>query len=249
MLLLGCSSAAPVSPAVPKGTLTSDAVYAAVGASETVGFGISDHALALRAAWPQLFFNEALGLGATYYNFAIPGATAAIGLSVEAPEAIAVRPTVVSVILGSNDLLHGVPVAQFESDLEGTVGELSQGGRAVVLLANLFPLNDLPGVLACLPGAANPSECVLNGEPGGAAGAGVTSLAQLDSLLDAFNAAVAAVAEREGAVLVDLASQGAVLAAHPEYLAPDGFHPSPQGAAAIAAMFAAAYRAHRGDSP
>ncbi|TMC01696.1 MAG: SGNH/GDSL hydrolase family protein, partial [Chloroflexi bacterium] len=56
----------------------------------------------------------------------------------------------------------------------------------------------------------------------------------------AYNAAIAAVVAREGATLVDLYAAGDVPDQHPGYVSRDGFHPSAEGAAAIAATFAAA---------
>lgn len=44
--------------------------------------------------------------------------------------------------------------------------------------------------------------------------------------------------QRQGAVLVDLYGPGVVSEQHPEYVSADGFHPSAQGAAAIATAFA-----------
>jgi lysophospholipase L1-like esterase len=63
---------------------------------------------------------------------------------------------------------------------------------------------------------------------------------QVDGLVQAYNAAIARVAARYGATLVDLYAQGEVVDQHPEYVSGDGFHPSTQGAAAIADAFAAA---------
>jgi len=58
--------------------------------------------------------------------------------------------------------------------------------------------------------------------------------------VQAYNAAVAQVAQRNGATLVDLYAAGEVADLHPEYVSGDGLHPSAEGAAAIAADFAQA---------
>jgi lysophospholipase L1-like esterase len=66
---------------------------------------------------------------------------------------------------------------------------------------------------------------------------------QLNAAVDAYNAAIARVAQREGAVVVDLHSQGEVPDQHPDWVSADGFHPDAAGYAQIAARFASAYSA------
>jgi lysophospholipase L1-like esterase len=65
---------------------------------------------------------------------------------------------------------------------------------------------------------------------------------QLNAMVDAYNAAIARVVQREGAVLVDLHAAGEVADQHPNWVSADGFHPNAAGYAQIAAQFAAAYR-------
>ncbi|HEY0409990.1 MAG TPA: SGNH/GDSL hydrolase family protein, partial [Candidatus Dormibacteraeota bacterium] len=89
-------------------------VDVAVGASETVGAGTQDR---LRSAWPQVLYLTALQRGAVFYNFGIPGASVAQALTAELPQALAVHPDLVTVWLNVNDLLAGVPPAQYESRL------------------------------------------------------------------------------------------------------------------------------------
>jgi len=64
---------------------------------------------------------------------------------------------------------------------------------------------------------------------------------ELDAIVAAYNAAVARVVAKEGAVLVDLAEGGPVADAHPDWISSDGFHPSAAGHVVIAATFAAAF--------
>jgi lysophospholipase L1-like esterase len=52
-----------------------------------------------------------------------------------------------------------------------------------------------------------------------------------------WNAAIARQAERHGALLVDVHSQWTELAAHPEYVSADGFHPSAAGYQRLAELF------------
>jgi lysophospholipase L1-like esterase len=236
--LAACGSppaAAPVVAAPSSATADPPEIYAAIGASETAGLGINDQPLRLRAAWPQLFFNEALPRSATYYNFAVPGITTPEALSEEVPSALRVHPTVVTVFLGGNDVFDQVDTTIFETNLRGIVETLRQGGRATVLVANLPPLEQLPAVRACLPGAAPDLPACLIGHK-------VGTPAQLEAVIAAYDAAVARIVKAAGATLVDLSSEASVLQANPDYVASDGFHPSPLGHLAIAQLFLAAFR-------
>lgn len=209
-------------------------VYVALGASETVGAGLDDQPLRLREIWPQLFFNEALPRAATYYNLAISGITTGDALQRELPQALALHPTVATVFFTVDDLIQGVSLADYEANLDRIVHALRQGGRAVVLVANAPHISTLPAYRACLGGE---SSCPLP------SGVSVPPPATVDAAIDAYDAAVARVVAREGAVLVDVAAHAAEIAADPADVAPDGLHPSPQGHAALAALFVSAYRA------
>ena len=52
--------------------------------------------------------------------------------------------------------------------------------------------------------------------------------------VDLWNRAIEAIAHRNGATVVDLFSHWAELAAHPDLVSPDGFHPSSAGYARLA---------------
>jgi lysophospholipase L1-like esterase len=203
-----------------------------VGASETVGTGAEQ---GVRQAWPQLVYNDALPRGSIYYNFGIPGATTALALQTEVPEALAVHPSLVTVWLNVNDLIGGVTPAVFEGQIDQLVHALRQRGSARVLIANTPYLDRLPAVLRCLgANAPETSACPT--------GVGTPTLGQLNSQVDLYNAAISRVAAKEGATLVDLHSQGEVADEHPGWISADGFHPSELGYAAIAAQFESVFK-------
>lgn len=240
LLLSSCSAGAPVRPAavaLPGAGDGPTLVDVAVGASETVGAGTEDR---LRSAWPQVLYLTALQRGAVLYNFGIPGATVAQALAAELPQALAVHPDLVTVWLNVNDLLAGVPPAQYESRLSELVHALRRGGRARVLVANTPWLDRLPAYLACLPDAP------LTAAPCGLTGMSAPPPEALNALVDAYNAAIARVVVREGADLVDLHGFGEVPVLHPDYVSNDGFHPSESGHVAVAGAFAAVLRRSRG---
>ena len=228
VLLAGCSQRPRTAPAPSAPASPPPVVYAALGASETVGIGTQDPP---RQSFPQLLYQR-LPRSAVFYNFGLPGETTAAALNDELPGALAVQPTLVTVWFNVDDMAAGVTVADYESRLDRLVGALRRDGAAQVLVANTPRLDQLPAYAACRP---NPPpgavKCPL-------AGVTLPPPEELDALVAGYNAAVARVAARHGAVVVDLFAHGVVLDQHPEYVSSDGLHPSAQGAAAIAAAFA-----------
>ena len=240
LLLSACASGGAARSAQPSDQppVLDAHVYAAVGASETVGMG-ADHPE--RDAWTQVFYRTALPESAVFYNFGEPGSTTQQALDQEVPSALAVHPDLVTVWLNTNDILHGVPVDAYQEQLDRLVLALRQQGHAKVLLANTPVLDGLPSYRDCLRQPPGP-HCLLQGQP-------VPEPAQLRALVASYNSAIAAVAGRRGAVLVDLNCQGDMASLHPDWLSSDGFHPNARGYAAIAAAFAGAARGERCPKP
>jgi lysophospholipase L1-like esterase len=212
-------------------------VYAALGASETAGVGLGDTELRQRYAWPQLFFNSVLPRAATYYNFGIPGITTADALFRELPQALALHPTVVTVFFNIDDLVNGVSPVTFGTNLDTMVRALRQGGKATVLVGNAPTIDSLPALRVCQGAVIAGVTCPVP------AGVAIPAQTVIDSAVDAYDAAIAAVVAREGAVLVDVRAHSDQLTANPAALAADGLHPSPLGNQMLAQLFEAAYRA------
>jgi lysophospholipase L1-like esterase len=208
-------------------------VYAAIGASETVGIGADDPS---RQAWPQVFTTDVLPPSAVLHNFGIPGVTTARALQDEVPAAVAVHPTVVTVWLNVNDLISGVAAPVYETQLRQVLRSLRRGGQARVLVANTPDLAQLPAYVACLPNApAGGPECLIPQ-------ALLPTPQAVAAAVAAYNAAIGEAAKQEGATVVDLHLSGDQIIHHPEWLSSDGFHPSGQGYAVIAKLFEDAYR-------
>jgi lysophospholipase L1-like esterase len=196
-----------------------------VGASETTGAG-SDQPL--RDGWPRIVHRTALPPGSVFVNMGIPGATVAQALAEEVDQALSARPNLVTVWLNVNDMNAGVPVADYERQLETLVNRLKSGRSVRVLVANTPPLDTLPAYRA--------------GQILGA----VPSPERVQALVASYNEAIARVVQRQGAVLVDLHAVGMAARAagtEAQMVSRDGFHPSNAGHAAIAAAFAEALKA------
>ncbi len=204
-------------------------LYVAVGASESVGVGTEQP---LRQAWTQVFFRSALPRQATFVNLGIPGATVAGALERQVPEALTLRPDLMTVWLNVNDLVGGVTPGEYEKDLGQLVRRLRRNGATRVLVANTPELDRLPAYLRCQEGL---------GSVGCGLGARLPAPDLLRAAVAAYNDAIARVASREGAVLVDLHAAGLAarqVGTESTLISEDGFHPSPAGHRAVAAAFA-----------
>jgi acyl-CoA thioesterase-1 len=213
-------------------------VYVAVGASESVGVGADRP---LDQAWPQVLYRTALPRGSAFVNLGIPGATVAEALRSELPEALAQQPSLVTVWLNVNDMLRGVPTHVYEEQLGALVRALRRGGGTRVLVANTPAPGLLPAYVACQALATPARSC----PPGSL----FPSPSAVADVVGAYNAAIARVVWREGAVLVDLhaaalTAQEAGIGA--SLISADGFHPSTAGHRAVAQVFARALEAAGG---
>ena len=213
------------SPA-PSTVASEPKVYVAVGASETVGVGADDPQT---QAWPQVLHDRALP-GTELVNLGVSGSTVREALTSQLPRALTAEPDVVTVWLAVNDAISLVPVSDYGAALQELVHALRRSGRTEVLVGNVPPLDRLPAYRACLPGTpATDVACVLPIVP---------SPAQVRATVAAYNAAIARVAAREGAVLVDMSADRSLA----RLTGTDGFHPSTRGHRAVARAFARALR-------
>lgn len=208
--------------------------YVAIGGSETVGMGADNPVV---ESWPQVLYRTALDRNTVFVNLAVGGASIQQALEEQVPMALELRPTLVTVWLNANDLLAGVPPAAYEQQLTELVRALGHDGRAHVLLANTLPVDQLPAA-----GSLGDAVLLPPGSPGDVVAAPAPP-EETAALVTEYNQAVERVADAEGADVVDLhtafgeaAEDGSLVSLVSE----DGFHPSTEGHAAIADLFAAA---------
>lgn len=214
-------------------------LYVAVGGSDSVGVGSDEP---LRQSWPQVFYRRALPRRATFVNLGVPGATVDAALLGEAQEAVSLGPQLVSLWLNVTEVLLGVPVDAYETDLSRLVRLLRREGATQVLVANVPPLDRLPAYLACRADPGSPTCTIAQNLP---------PPEVVRARVDAFNVAIAAVADREAAILVDLHSAGLRArrgGVEQRLVAEDGFHLSTDGHDAVASAFAEAWKG-RQDPP
>lgn len=165
-------------------------------------------------SWPAVLAGL-LPAGTHFVNLGVPGILLSRAVQVELPVALDARPRLVTVFLGVNDLAAGVALSRYRHDLDVLLTALRRHTSARVLVGNLPDLALVPA---------------LAGRPG------------LAATMAAWNAAIAAAARAQGATLVDLYARWRDLAQHPEYIGPDGLHPSVEGYRQLAMLFWQAYR-------
>jgi acyl-CoA thioesterase I len=217
---LGCSDGSGVE-APGAATAAPPEAYVAVGASESVGVG-ADRPLV--ESWPRVLYRRALDRNTVFVSAGVEGSTVAEALDEQLRLALELRPTLVTVWLNVNDMAAGVPVATYEQQLAVLVRGLRQDGRARVLVANTPPVEELPAYEALAGTRFPPPD-------------------EVRALVAAYNAAIERVADAEGAELVDLHAAGDAAARDGTFaslVSDDGFHPSTEGHARIAEVFAAA---------
>jgi lysophospholipase L1-like esterase len=122
-------------------------VFVALGDSTTVGFGDRQPDGSWRGWAPIL----AAALGARLYNLAGSGAQTSDVVADQLPRALALRPDVAAVLVGTNDTLRSpFDPARVAANLDRTVAALRAGGAEVLTIRLPDPgrMFGLPGPLA-----------------------------------------------------------------------------------------------------
>jgi acyl-CoA thioesterase I len=179
-------------------------LYVALGDSTVEGVGATSRSRnyvsqlheRLRAVYPA----------ARVTNLGVGGATSVDVRARQLDRAIELRPDLVTLAIGPNDITTQVPVAAYEENLEAILGRLRRETTAVVVV-NLIP--DL---------AVTPR---FRGSPHREA---------VGRLTIAFNDALERRSRAHGAELVDLyAASRREVPLKPELMSADGYHPSDAG--------------------
>jgi lysophospholipase L1-like esterase len=215
----GASSAiGPGAPPTATSTPRATGVrYVALGASDAVGVGASDPN---HTAYVPIIISR-LPSGSATLNLGISGETLRQALKDELPQAIAAKPTLITVWLVGNDFKSCESLQQYGADLNTLLTQLQQQTTAQVFVANAPDFSALPAVQAQ---AASGSFC---GAPG--------SLASVRSLAQQWNQVINASVAAHHDTLIDLFNSD--LSTHPGYVSSDGFHPSDAGYLALANLF------------
>jgi acyl-CoA thioesterase-1 len=112
-------------------------VILAFGDSLTAGYGVQPG-----SGYPDLLQRKLDGLGYKYrvVSMGISGDTTSGGRA-RMRYALAAKPAIVILELGSNDGLRGLPVTQMQMNLEEMIKEFQQAGAKVILAGMTLPRN------------------------------------------------------------------------------------------------------------
>ena len=91
----------------------------------------------LQDAWPYLVFHDAFPLSTVFVNGALDDATVAEAIEAQAPLAAELKPDLVEVWLGADDLRVRTPVAEFTQSLTNLISALRAAGSRRILVADL----------------------------------------------------------------------------------------------------------------
>jgi lysophospholipase L1-like esterase len=177
-------------------------VYFALGDSTALGQGAEQG-----GGYPQRIarrLEQSGGVPVKLTNVAAGGATVAELRHEQVPKVIAAQPSLVTIGIGINDLVKERKLADFSRDLE-IAADFLRRTKATVVISNLPDLSLSPSAKGAAPSLAR--------------------------RIDAFNAAIALVADRHGFVLADVhgATRRALRDRGAELFSKDGFHPSAAG--------------------
>jgi acyl-CoA thioesterase I len=152
-------------------------VFVALGGDETAGASVSDPA---HEDWTQLFYRQALTSRSTLYDESSPTGMFVEDLDGgEVRQALALHPDLVTVWVGLENLIEGMPASTFERDLGSALVTLRSAGVRV-LVATLLPVNRFPGYATC---EQQPLTC-------GLPTSYLPPASQLESLISSYDSAI-----------------------------------------------------------
>jgi lysophospholipase L1-like esterase len=176
-------------------------VYVALGDSTALGQGAEQG-----GGYPHRIARklEQSGVPVRFENVAVGGATVAELRHDQVPKVIAAHPSLVTIGIGINDLVKERKLSDFSRDLE-IAADFLRRTKATVVISNIPDLSLSPSAKGASPSLAR--------------------------RIDAFNAAIALIADRHGFVLADVhgATRRALRDRGAELFSKDGFHPSAAG--------------------
>jgi lysophospholipase L1-like esterase len=189
-------------------------IYTAIGASDAAGFGVR---APQREGWVPLLAGM-LPQPTRLVNLGVPGSTLRRALEQQVPLAIQAQPHLITIWLVVNDVLEGVPVNEYAGDLGQLLGRLRESTKALIAIGNApYP-----------PASLDPWH--------------LPEVVRRGAAL-AWNSVIHSAASQHGALVVDLYKEWPI-AQHPEFIGPDGLHPTALGYRALSQVFDRSLRAH-----
>jgi lysophospholipase L1-like esterase len=177
-------------------------VYTALGDSTGVGVGARDGGGYVARLFERIKREHG---DARLTNLCVSGATTADVLREQIRPALTMRPTLVTLGIGINDIGHGLSVEQFARNYEEIVKRLKAETKATIVVTNIPDISFAPVVPLYARESTRRS-------------------------VELFNEKVHAIADRYNLLVVDVyAETHRAIPTHPEFFSDDGFHPSAEG--------------------
>jgi lysophospholipase L1-like esterase len=200
ILALGCGKN------VSQGTIgrpmtTGPIIYVALGDSTGAGVGARDGGYVAR-----LFKRiEERRPGSKLSNICVSGATTADLVRDQLHRGVALKPDLVTVGIGINDIGHGLTLDEFSKNYEEILSTLKEKTTATIVVTNIPDISSAPRIPSVMR-------------------------SEYQRLITQFCKRLEEIANRHGVTVFDIHSiTKDELPSHPEYFSADGFHPSDQG--------------------
>ncbi len=178
-------------------------VYAAMGDSTVEGIGASHHS----KSYPSLVF-EKIKLthpNCQYHNFGKSGDRIRNVIENQLPLVLALKPNLVTISIGANDIRGRVKLSQFEKDLTYLVNALQRKTNAKIIINNIPDFSALPTLPIYIRIASK-------------------------ILIHRFNKSIEKVSENFGLTLVDIFKLSRQFCRQwRNFISNDGYHPSDAG--------------------
>lgn len=175
-------------------------VYLALGDSTGAGVGAKRGGYAVRL-YSRI---ERTRPGSQFVNLCAPATATADLLSGQVKRVGEARPTLVTLGVGANDLIRGVPAEKFARVFEEIVVRLRQQTDAPIVVMNIPDMSLAPAVPPYMRDSARHH-------------------------IHLYNERIAGIAGHYDLPVVDLFGRSSEFSSHPEFFSPDGLHPSDAG--------------------
>lgn len=177
-------------------------VYVALGDSTGVGMGARKNGGYVDRLFHRL---QRVQPSSRLFNLCVSGATSSDALRDQVDAAVLLRPTVVTLCIGINDVTRDVSVAEFGANLKAIVTRLKAAGSPQIVLSNLPDVSLAPVVPRMMRAIAH-------------------------RRVSTYNRCLSELVQEHDVTVVDMYQHSReMIPAHPEFFSPDRFHPSDEG--------------------
>lgn len=201
LVFAGCNREDVTQRTMEKQMTTGPIVYVALGDSTGSGVGARDGGYVARLFKRMVEQRP----GSKLTNLCVSGATTEDLVRGQLARGADMKPDLVTVGIGINDIGHGLPIDEFARNYDEILSTLREKTHAQIVVTNIPDISSAPSI----PGPMRSA---------------------YQQTIVRFNERLEEIAKRHGVIIFDIHSiTKDELASHPEYFSSDGFHPSDEG--------------------